>query len=102
VNETVKLVARRELTERIRERSFLISTGITLAIVVIVLLLPTLLGFGGPNEYTVSASGPQDRAIVERAARIAPEFDAKIELGDSDISLAGGVIRAEERPTTSS
>jgi ABC-2 type transport system permease protein len=47
VNETVKLVARRELTERIHERSFLISTGITLAIVVVVLVLPALLGFGG-------------------------------------------------------
>jgi ABC-2 type transport system permease protein len=99
VNETVKLVARRELTERIHERSFLISTGITLAIVILVLLLPTLLGLGGPSEYTVSASSAQDRAIVERAARIAPEFDAKVKLGDdADVHLAGGVIRAEDEP----
>jgi ABC-2 type transport system permease protein len=100
VNETVKLVARRELSERIHERSFLISTGITLAIVVIVLLLPTLLGFGGPNEYTVAAGSPEGRAIVERAARIAPEFDARISLGDSDpdASLGNGVISAEEAP----
>jgi ABC-2 type transport system permease protein len=98
VNETVKLVARRELTERLHERSFLISTGITLGIVVIVLLLPTLLGFGGPNEYTVAANSPQDRAIVERAARIAPDFDAKIKLGDGDVSLAGGVIRSQDEP----
>jgi ABC-2 type transport system permease protein len=98
VNETVKLVARRELTERIRERSFLISTGITLAVVVIVLILPALLGFGGPNEFTVSAGSAQDRAIVERAARIAPEFDAKIKLGDGDVTLAGGAIRSEDEP----
>ncbi len=100
MNETVKLVARRELTERIRERSFLISTGITLAIVVIVLLLPALLGFGGPNEYTVAAGSPEGRAIVERAAQIAPEFDAKVSLGDSDpdASLGNGVIRAEDAP----
>jgi ABC-2 type transport system permease protein len=98
VNETVKLVARRELSERLRERSFLISTGITLGVVVIVLVLPALLGFGGPNEYTVSASGTQDRAIVERAARLAPDFDAKISLGSGDVTLAGGVIRAEEEP----
>jgi ABC-2 type transport system permease protein len=98
VNRTVKLVARRELTERLRERSFLISTGITLAIVVIVLVLPALLGFGGPSEYTVSAAGPQDRAIVERAARIAPELDAKVKLGDGDVSLARGVIRSKDEP----
>jgi len=98
VNETVKLVARRELTERVHERSFLISTGITLAIVVIVLVLPTLLGFGGPNEYTVSASGPEGRAIVERAARIAPEFDAEVRLGDGDVTEADGAIRADEEP----
>ena len=100
MTETVKLVARRELTERVRERSFLISTGITLAIVVIVLVLPALLGFGGPNEYTVSAGSPEGRAIVERAARIAPEFDAKVSLGDSDPDASVGdvVIRAQEAP----
>jgi ABC-2 type transport system permease protein len=98
VNETVKLVARREFTERVHERSFLISTGITLAVVVLVLVLPALLGFGGPSEYTVSASSPQDRAIVERAARIAPEFDAKVKLGDGDVSLRGGVIRSKDEP----
>jgi ABC-2 type transport system permease protein len=98
VNETVKLVARRELTERLHERSFLISTGITLGIVVIVLLLPTLLGFGGPNEYTVAAKSPQDRAIVERAARLAPEFDAKVTLGDGDVTVSDGVIRAQDEP----
>jgi hypothetical protein len=58
----IKLVARRELTERIHERSFLISTGITLAIVVVVLLLPTLLGFGGPTST-------RSRPAMPRAAR---------------------------------
>jgi ABC-2 type transport system permease protein len=96
----VRLVARREFTERVHERSFLISTGITLAIVVVVLLLPALLGFGGPNEYTVSAGSAEGRAIVERAARLAPEFDAKVSLGDSDpdASVGSGVIRAQDTP----
>ena len=100
MNPTVKLVAHREFTERIRERSFLISTGITLAIVIVVLLLPPLLGFGGPDEYTVAAGSPEGRAIVERATRIAPEFDATVSLGDSDpdASVGGGVIRSDDTP----
>jgi ABC-2 type transport system permease protein len=100
VNETVKLVARRELTERIHERSFLISTGITLAIVVVVLVLPALLGFGGPNEYTVAAGDAQSRAVVERAGQIAQEFDAKVTLGSDnpDATVVGGEIRADDEP----
>ena len=100
MNETVKLVARRELTERIHERSFLISTGITLAIVVVVLVLPALLGFGGPNEYTVAAGDAQSRAVVERAGQIAQEFDAKVTLGSDnpDATVVDGEIRADDEP----
>jgi ABC-2 type transport system permease protein len=96
----VRLVARREFTERIHERSFLISTGITLAIVVVVLLLPALLGFGGPNEYTVAAGDPQSRAVVERASQIAGELDVKVTLGSSnpDATVTGGEIRSEDEP----
>jgi ABC-2 type transport system permease protein len=98
--ETVRLVARREFTERVRERSFLISTGITLAIVVLVVVLPSLLGFGGPSEYTVNAVGPQDRAVAERAVQLADEFDAKVTIADAnaDVSLDDGVIRSAEPP----
>jgi len=71
VNETVRLVARRELTERIHERSFLISTGITLAIVVVVLVLPALLGFGGPNEYTVALAKIVDLRSGENPHQLA-------------------------------
>ena len=51
----VRLVARREFTERVHERSFLISTGLTLAIIVWSVALPSLLGFGDPSEYRVSS-----------------------------------------------
>ena len=98
--DAVRLVAQRELTERVRERSFLISTGITLAIVVLVVVLPSLLGFGGPSEYTINATGPQDRAVAERAVQLADEFDAKVTISatDADVTLSGGVIRSDEPP----
>ena len=68
----VRLVARREVTERVRERSFLISTGITFAIVALVVALPPLLGFGGPSEYTVAATDAQGRARGRRARSASP------------------------------
>ncbi len=56
----IRLVARREFTERLRERSFLISTGLTLVIIVVVVALPAVFGFGDPSEYRISA----DRASL--------------------------------------
>ena len=82
-----------------RERSFLISTGITLAIVMLVVVLPSVLGFGGPTEYTVQPVTPQDLAIAERAdAARRTEFDAKVPIGDADpdVTLDDGVIRSDE------
>jgi ABC-2 type transport system permease protein len=96
----VRLVARREFTERVRERSFLISTGITLGIVIVVLVLPALLGFGGPNEYTVAAGDARGRAVAERAVQLAKEFDAKVSIGDSnpDARLTDSEIQADDTP----
>ncbi len=98
--DAVRLVARREITERMRERSFLISTGITLAIVVLVVVIPAALGFGGPSEYTVAATDPQGRAVAERAVELADEFDAKVTVTrpPADVTLEAGRIVAAEPP----
>ncbi len=96
----VRLVARREYTERVREKSFLISTGITLAIVVLVVVLPSLLGFGGPSSYTVAATDPQGQAIAEQAVALSDEFDVELTVtGESaDVTLSGTTIRSDEPP----
>lgn len=62
----VGLVARREITTRVRERSFIISTAITLLIIGAVVVLPTLLG-GGSDEVKVGLVGTD--AAVEPALR---------------------------------
>ena len=41
--EAVALVARREVTQRLREKSFLISMGVTTVIIVLVAVIPPLL-----------------------------------------------------------
>ena len=67
-----------------RERSFLISTGITLAIVVLVVVLPSALGLGGPSEYTVNPSSPRDVAVARGGDPLDESFDAEVTIGDAN------------------
>jgi ABC-2 type transport system permease protein len=99
IGRNVRLVARREVTERIGEKSFLISTGITLAIIVLVVVIPPLLGVGGTSTYTI-ATDAESRPIAERAVALAGNFDAEVTISDSDpdARLAQGEIRAQEEP----
>lgn len=99
MNGNARLVARREITERIGEKSFLISTGITLAIIILVVIIPPLLGLGGTTTYTIAADAAS-RPIAERAVQLAPNFDAEVVLSDSDpdVRLVGGEIRSQEEP----
>ena len=72
------LVARREITERVREKSFLVSGAVTLAIVVAAALLPALVG-GGEDTYKVGVAGPEQRAVAVAADGAGADLDAKIE-----------------------
>ena len=110
--ESVALVARRELTERVRERSFMVGTALSIAIVALVVVLPSLLGFGGDDTFKVATTDARSAAVAEAAQRNAGAFDAKLELtrvsageadealraGDVDVVLAGDAIRANEQP----
>ena len=71
------LVAKRELTERVRERSFQLSSGLTMVIIILVVVLPVLLGLGGTSEYKV-ATDAASRPIAERAVALGDRFDAKV------------------------
>lgn len=73
-------MARREIVERVRDRSLLISTVVTLAILAAILVIPTLIGFGGTETYKVAVAGPQAEQVARAAQRNAKTFDAKIEI----------------------
>jgi len=96
----IRLVARRELTERVRERSFLVSTGITLGIIVLAVLLPLIFGFGGPKHYVVAGGDAAGRAVAEQAVRVADSFDATVVVSDRDpdATVEGGEIRSTDEP----
>jgi ABC-2 type transport system permease protein len=88
----VKLVARRELRERMREKSFLISTGINIVIIVAVIVLAAILG-GGDTTYKVAG----DPALVRAAAQAANGTDIHVEparVGDVRAALEDESIDA--------
>jgi ABC-2 type transport system permease protein len=80
---SVRLVARREVVERSREKSFLVSTGLTLLIVLGVVVVPPLLGLGDPPTYRVSfAAGAPEAAAAAREA--AAQLDVDLEVVEVD------------------
>jgi ABC-2 type transport system permease protein len=102
--DAVTLVARREISQRVRERSFLLGTLLSLAIIVLVVVLPSALGFGGRTEYAIAVQDPAKAPIAQAAVAGADAFDAdlKIEdgaaLADVDAVLTRDGIRAREEP----
>jgi len=102
----IALVARREIVERLRERSLWVSTGITVAVLAGVLVLPAALGFGGATKGTVAVSGPRAAAAARQAVAQQRAFDVELTIrrvsddatarrlvrdGDADVAvLAGG------------
>ncbi|HKG64481.1 MAG TPA: ABC transporter permease [Solirubrobacteraceae bacterium] len=108
----VRLVARRELTERVRERSFLVGTCVSIAIIALVVVLPPLLGLDEQDRYTVGAVGEQAAKVAEAARAGAGAFDAEITVrrvepdgadtelrdGELDAVLTDDVLRSREKP----
>jgi ABC-2 type transport system permease protein len=108
----IRLVAWREITQRARERSFLLSNAVSIVIVVLVAVLPNVLGLDGPTKAVVAAADPGSAAIAQAAARAADPDDLDLEvrvldaegarqaLADEqvDVVLAGGVVRSTDEP----
>ncbi len=75
----IALVARREVLERTRERSFVIGTAVTLLILAAVIVLPSLFG-GGDDEVTVVAAGAPSARVADAARAVGGDFDVRVRL----------------------
>ncbi len=89
---STRLIARRELVERARDKSFLLSSGLTLAIVVLAIVVPPLLGLGDPSTYRVAFTGERADALAgavqTRAETLGVEVE-RVEVG-AEVSIDGG------------
>ncbi|MEU8135023.1 ABC transporter permease [Streptodolium elevatio] len=74
---SVRLVARREFVERIRDRGFLVSVAVMLVVLLAAVAIPAAVG-GGDDEYDVAFGGPQ-------ASRLGQVASAQAELLDTDV-----------------
>jgi ABC-2 type transport system permease protein len=101
--QAIRLVAWRELYERVRERSFLLSTAFSILVIGAVALIPAFTG-DGPAEFTVGIVGeesqPLGRALetgdtddwrISTRAIADPEAAREaIEAGDLDAAIVDG------------
>jgi ABC-2 type transport system permease protein len=108
----IALVARREFTQKLREKSFLISMSVTVALVVLVAVLPPLLGMGGRSSYTLAVSDAGALPVAQAADRGAEAFDvgltvrelspakaaAALDDGDVDAVLSARGLQSKEEP----
>jgi ABC-2 type transport system permease protein len=94
----IRLVARRELVERIRgDRSFLISTLVTLAILCGFIVIPRLLGAGETPTYDIGLVGAESRRLAPVLTAQAPLQQVKVRLREpADLAAAEAALRGEK------
>jgi ABC-2 type transport system permease protein len=73
-----RLVARRELVERTRERSFLISTAVTLVVLCAFIVVPRVLFSDGTPTWDVGLVGGGSAALARPLEEQAPLAGAKV------------------------
>ncbi len=107
------LVARREVSERLRQKSFQYSLAATVGLVVVAAFIAGLVGGDETKKYDVGAQGAEGVAIVDAARASAGSVDAEItvkrfdspaaaravvEDEDVDAAVAGGAVISRETP----
>lgn len=108
----IRVVARREIAERVAQRAFRISTAITVLLVAAAAVVPSLLDDDGPKRYVLGVTSSEGRAVAEIARQQAPQLDvtaqlrqvapererALLEDGTLDAVVAPGRLLTQEEP----
>jgi ABC-2 type transport system permease protein len=83
MNDPRWLVARREISERLRSRAFRVGTALQLVSIVIVLAIVSLTG-GGEDTKKVALVGGASQPYAQALRAVGPALDATIETRDYD------------------
>ena len=98
--QVVRLVATRELKERIGSKAFLVSTGVSLAIILTIAILPGLLRDDGPTTYQVGVFGERSGQLAARlpsVTALAGDDDVRVNVRRlADAEEAGRLVGAGE------
>ena len=109
--EVIRIVAGREIGERVRSKAFRVSAGVSLAFILAVAILPGLLDDDRPTTYDVGVFGAASQALAERlpagvafdddvavdVRRLAGEDEGRrlVEAGDLDAAVGDGRVIVE-------
>lgn len=86
--QTLRVIATREMLARLRDKGFLVSTGVLLAVIAASVALPALLLDPGPASYAVAVTTEQDAALL-RAAASGPAGNAAAGTGPAVLGATG-------------
>jgi ABC-2 type transport system permease protein len=90
----IRLTARREIVERTRDRSFMISTGVTLLILAAVIVLPKVFG-SDSDTFDVGLVGSESQRLGPALTSQAAAADVKIRLqSPADSAAAEAEVRS--------
>lgn len=89
----VRLVAARELGEKLRSRAFLLSNLLFLLLVAASIAIPALVFDGSPNDYELAVVGQPAAALVEAVPVDQVELTAR---SVPDRAAAEALVRAED------
>lgn len=89
--QTVRLVATREITERLRSKGFVVFTVLLVIGVAVVSVLPGLLGGSEPTR--LGAVGPQAQQVAQAARSIGARSDDELTVRPLDDAAARAGVR---------
>ena len=93
-SDGIRLVARRELVEQVRGKSFLISTAITLVILIAIIVVPRLFGVGRPETFDVGVVGGTSARVGQALVAQAGAAGVKVRLQQpADLAAAETAVR---------
>jgi ABC-2 type transport system permease protein len=93
-SSTIALVASREISLRLRGRTFRVATGVMLLAIAAVIVIPTLGGSGGAHER-VGLTGHGSRAVASAARTTGKQVGATVEtINVANASAAESLVRS--------
>lgn len=111
--QLVRLIATREIRDRVRSKPFLMSTAFTLLLILAVSILPGVLSNDEPPRFDVGLSGVGADQLAERLPLLSAAIDPNVKLdirrvedaaeadrlvtkGDLDVAVVDGQIIVEK------
>jgi ABC-2 type transport system permease protein len=85
---TIRLIAGRELRERLQGKSFYVVTGLLLVLILAIGVIYRIAGDDGPESVTIGVTAPMPDGFAEAAASIGEPLDRDVSVTEIDAADA--------------